>query len=249
MEKIARYRYPSFFMLYLMVLIQFYPFANKAISGTNNSSQNLSQLNLTSPTQISQVSPFTSGDGIFIDTFPDTASFLNKTFPIDDLGMAEFPMIGKVKVTDKTAAQIEELLKESFKAYLRYPNVRVKPVIRISVLGGVAKPGLYFVDQDQSLWTVLQEVGGPVSEDGLDDMRIERNSDVILNDIHPHYENGTSLREIGLRSGDQIWVPSPTRATFWDDVSKVLPLFTFATSLYIMYLSYQGTLITARAFR
>ena len=247
MRKLNHYRHISILMIHLILLLQFLPLTDITQAAGNENDVKVSAAeNVEEPMQTSQVSPFTPGDGILIDTFPDTASFLNQSFAIDNMGMVEFPMIGKVKVTDKTTAQVEELLKTRFKAYLRYPILRVKPVIRISVLGGVARPCLYYFDYNQSLWTVLQEVGGPLLEDGLNEMHIERNTDVFLDDIHPYYERGSSLQQIGIRSGDQIWVPSPTRPTFWQDVQQVLPLLTFAGSLYLMYLTYQQSVITAR---
>ena len=189
---------------------------------------------------------FVPGDGIWINTFPDTSSFLNRPFPIDNNGMIEFPLIGKVRVTDMTVTQLEEYLKTQFKSYLRFPNVRVKPMIRISVLGGVPKPGLFYVDYDQSLWEVMYYVGGTVNEDGLKKMRLERDNDVVYSDLIPFLEKGVSLKNMGIKSGDQIWVPSPDRPTLWTQLREIMPLLTFSTSLLFFYLSYQQQLKAAQ---
>ncbi len=182
---------------------------------------------------------FVAGDGISIDTFPDTTSFLNTTFPIDGNGNVEFPMIGKLNVTLMTADELSGLLKEQYKNFLRYPTVRVKPMIRISVVGGVARPGLYYIDDDYSLWDVLYQAGGPISEDGLREMRLERDSDIIYDNLLPFFEKGISLKRMHVRSGDQVWIPSPTRPTFWQEAAQVMPFVTFTVSLVMTYLTYQ----------
>ncbi len=189
--------------------------------------------------QSSSVSPFVPGDGIWVYTFPDTATFLNRPFPIDNNGMVEFPLIGKVKVTGMDEKQLADFLKNKFQGYLRFPNVRVKPVIRISVLGGVQRPGLYYVDYDNSLWEVMFWVGGTISEDGVKEMRLERDTDVVFDNLIPFYEKGISLRNMGVKSGDQIWVPSPDRPTLWNQIRQMMPVITFFTSLFFFYLSYQ----------
>lgn len=191
-------------------------------------------------------SVFVPGDGLFISTFPDTASFLAGPHPIDNNGMVEFPMIGKINVTGMNETQLSNFLKDKFKGYLRFPNINVKPMIRISVLGGVPRPGLFYVDYDQSLWEVLYYVGGTISEDGIKEMRLERDTDVVFDNLIPFYEKGVSLRNIGVHSGDQLWVPSPDRPSVWDDIRDIMPLVTFMTSMFFFYLSYQQQLQAAR---
>ncbi len=123
--------------------------------------------NIDTRIQTSDKSPFNPGDGIFIDTFPDTSFVLNQNFPIDQTGMVEFPMIGKIKVTDMSQRELEDFLKSQFSNFMKYPMVRIKPVMRVSVLGGVIKPGLFYVDQSSSLWEVMRLAGGTTFEDGL----------------------------------------------------------------------------------
>jgi len=182
---------------------------------------------------------FIPGDGILINTFPDTSSFLNRPFPIDNLGRVEFPMIGKVKITDMNISELQDFLKNKFKSYLRFPNVLVKPMIRLSVLGGVPNPGLFYVDHDQSLWEVMYGVGGTVDEDGLKDMRLERDTDVVFDNLIPFFEKGVSLKNIGIQSGDQIWVPTPGRPNIWQQIREIIPVATLLVSWYLVYLNFQ----------
>ena len=183
--------------------------------------------------------PFKASDGILVDVFPDTNSFLNRIFSIDDRGYAEFPLAGKVNVAKMTKKQLIDFIRRTYKIYLRYPNVYVKPVARISLLGGFAKPGLYYIDINSSLWDIVFEAGGPVMEDGVYEMHWQRNEEDESEDITRYYETGTSLRAMGFKSGDQIWTPSPDARTIWDAVRDVLPILTFSTTIWLMYNTYQ----------
>jgi len=179
--------------------------------------------------------PFKAGDGIRINVFPDTTSFLNNIFPIDGRGNATFPIIGKINVLRMTTDDLAKLLKSTFSAYLRSTNMYISPMVRVSLLGGFHRPGLYYVDYDASLWEVVRRAGGPVLEDGVDEMVWERNGDEKSDDLAPLLDKGVSLRAMGFHSGDQIWTPVPGARTFWDAVRDVMPILTFATTTIITY--------------
>ncbi len=191
--------------------------------------------------------PFTPGDGVFISTFPDTSSFLNGTFAIDDRGYVELPMAGKVKISTMTIDEFVNFLKKNFESYTKYPNFYVKPVVRVSLLGGFVRPGLYYVDVHSSLWDVIHLAGGTLTEDGIYEMEWQRNKKNMSSHLVEIYEKGISLKNMGFKSGDIFWTPSPTRRRFWDTVRDVMPILTFATSIWAMYTTYQRDVILLRA--
>ncbi len=192
--------------------------------------------------------PFKPGDGIQISTFPDS-TFLSRVFPIDDRGYAEFPIVGEIDVSKMTEQELVDFIKSTYTNYLRHPNVRVKPVVRISMLGGFMRPGLYYVDINSSLWEAVHLAGGTLLEDGIYEMRWERNHDDVVDDTAPVFERGISLRELGFKSGDQIWTPSPAARTFWDTIRDVMPILTFSTTLWAIYNTYQRDAILLRGVR
>jgi protein involved in polysaccharide export with SLBB domain len=193
--------------------------------------------------------PFKPGDGVAINAFPDTTSFLNNVFPIDDRGFAEFPIVGKVKVSAMTGDELTNYLRETFKAWLRNPNIYVKPVVRVSLLGGFARPGLYYVDYTSTLWDVVRLAGGPVLEEGIYDMRWERGGKKRKGNLTQYFESGISLKRMGFQSGDQLRTP-PEVETFWDQFrTDIIPLVTFATSMALLYYTYQRDTYLMRSGR
>jgi len=198
------------------------------------------------PQPQTSIKNFVAGDGLSISTFPDTISFLNTTLPIDDEGFVDFPIIGRINVTRMNQKQLESFIKENFREYIRSENVSVRSMLRISVIGGFLKPGLYYVNYSSSFWELIQMAGGPNHEEGLNDMRWERNGEEVIEELLPFYERGSSLKSMGFKSGDLIWTTSPGAKTTWDIVvSDVLPIFGLVTSLAMFYLTFQQTNIFA----
>jgi protein involved in polysaccharide export with SLBB domain len=190
-----------------------------------------------SQSQVTSTYPFKPGDGLQINTFPDTTSFLHRTFPIDDQGYIELPLEGKVKVSQMKIEDLQTFIREKFKAYLRTPNVVVKPMIRVTMLGGFIRPGLYYADVNSSLWEVIRMGGGTTTEDGIYELKWERDKDE-QKDVFSYFERGVSLRQMGFRSGDQLYTPSETR-TFWETFGNVTAVVGFGMSIYMLYYSYQ----------
>jgi protein involved in polysaccharide export with SLBB domain len=180
---------------------------------------------------------FNPGDAVQVSVYPDTTSFLHGVFPIDGTGNLFLPVRGKVNISNMSRSDLENYIKQNFTDYLRYPNVQVRPLIRASALGGFAKPGLYYIDPDLTLWNLVHKAGGTTKNEGLKKMKWRRDKDVISSNLLQFYESGQSLREIGFKSGDQIWTPLEEQKGFLELIDRVLPYISFATSMYITYIT------------
>lgn len=207
----------------------------KAEPGINGGNENAQESPQDEPTAL----PFRPGDGVKVSAFPDTLKIVNRVYPITELGYIDLPIYGKVRITDMTKVQLENFLKEKFRDYLRFPNIQVKPMIRVSVLGGVPTPGFYYFDPDLSLWELLNQTGGTIDEDGLKGMKWERDRRAVKTNLIPYLQSGISMKHIGIRSGDQIWVRTPGKPGFIERLSKFFPIFTFATGVFTFYYTYQ----------
>jgi protein involved in polysaccharide export with SLBB domain len=218
----------------LLLLQQFaYTQVNSNATGQNTNSKTFSKYQLTDS------KPFKRGDGILISTFPDTTSFLNNTFPIDDMGFVDFPIVGKVAVSSMSNEELSTFIKEKFQQYIRTPNISIKPMMRISLIGGFMTPGLHYVDYSMSMWDAVRLGGGPSLEMGLKDMVWERDGDEVVDNIIPYFEKGISLKNMGFKSGDQLVTPTALGPTLGESIEFVLGLATFATGLYLTYFTYQ----------
>jgi protein involved in polysaccharide export with SLBB domain len=178
---------------------------------------------------------FVEGNALEISVFPDTTSFLTNIYPIDGNGNIFLPILGKVKVTTMNKNNFRNYLIENYMEYLKFPNIQVRPLIRVSVLGGVQRPGLYYVDPSLSFWHVLQIAGGTIDEDGIKKMKWERNKQAINDNLIPLLQSGQSLEQIGFKSGDQVWIPTPNKPTFWDKIGRFSTVVSLGLSVYTIY--------------
>jgi hypothetical protein len=242
MRNLKNLKVITWLMISLILNLQFVSLPVEAFAAEKYNENNVPETILNFAETQTEKSVFIAGDGLMVDTFPDTSSFLNNTYSIDDKGMVEFPLIGKIKVTTMSIEQLEEYLKNQYKAYLRSPNLHVKPLIRISVLGGMKTPGLFYVDAFSSLWDVVKLAGGPTLETGLKDMCWERDGKTVKDDLIPFLEKGYSLSSMGFKSGDQLWTPS-TSSSFWNTFNNILPIISLTTTIIFFYYTYQQNII------
>jgi protein involved in polysaccharide export with SLBB domain len=212
-------------------------FSLKAHAGSNE--ENTTDQDSVSQNNAASNLPFKPGDGVEVSSFPDSLEIVNKVYPITELGYIDLPIYGKVKITDMTKVQLENFFKEKYREYLRFPNIQVKPVIRVSVLGGVPTPGFYYFDPDLSLWELINKTGGTIDEDGLEDMKWERDRGAVKKNLIPYLQSGISIKNIGIQSGDQIWVKTPGKPGLIEKLSKFFPIFTFLTGVFTFYYTYQ----------
>lgn len=186
--------------------------------------------------------PFIPGDAIKVSVFPDTATFPSGTYLIDGEGYVDFPIIGYIKITSMSIQDLTELLKKTYMPFIRFPYVVVRPLMRISLFGGFARPGLYYVDPHITLWDAVRLGGTTARRDGLKKMVWERDRSVIQKDIVPHFQSQQSLYQIGFRSGDRLSVTNRPEMTKWETFrSDVLPVVSIVLSTAISAASVYST--------
>jgi protein involved in polysaccharide export with SLBB domain len=82
------------------------------------------------------------------------------------------------------------------------------PRFRVSVLGAVQRPGLYYVTPANTLYDVIALAGGFRPEARDDRLRVVRENQVIDVNARRALESGEALSGLRLRSGDQVVVPA-----------------------------------------
>lgn len=84
-------------------------------------------------------------------------------FSVDKTGNVQLPTVGKVKVQGLTVGEAQDLVQRKINEYFTNATVILKLVsFRVSVLGGVERPGAYLVYNNQiTLLEALALAGGP----------------------------------------------------------------------------------------
>jgi protein involved in polysaccharide export with SLBB domain len=157
---------------------------------------------------------------------------LDNDYPINNAGFIIMPLIGEIKVRGLTVYELMNALTEKLKQYLQTPYVEVHPLIRLTMQGAFNRPGSYRVDPSSSLWDLVAEAGGPAANCDLKKMVVERGGKAVIKDLLKSFENGYSLEEVGIESGDQIIAFA--RRTM--DLGILLVIINLFASMLLLYL-------------
>jgi protein involved in polysaccharide export with SLBB domain len=160
----------------------------------------------------------------------------------------QIPVAGIVRIDTMSEQALIAYLSTLYVRYLPFPNLQVRPLVRLSLLGGFRNPGLYYLSARASVWDAIALAGGPAREDGLEKIRWERGHACMKSDMVTLIETGTSLAAAGIVSGDRFCVTAAPRRDRWEifrsDVVPVLSLSISAVAtgatLYVAYQAYHG---------
>ena len=158
---------------------------------------------------------------------------LSGEFPIDENYDLLFPLIGAINVRTISVAQLRERLNTDLSQLFQRPFISVTPLFRVAVLGEVLKPGLYPVDPTLTVFDLLALAGGPTRQANSNRMQLIRGGENIRVSVDPAAVARSTLRELGVRSGDQIVVP---RSSFTrDDWSLVIQIASLVLLTYTVF--------------
>jgi polysaccharide biosynthesis/export protein len=80
----------------------------------------------------------------------DNRSSYEKGFVVDNEGMVELPMVGKVRLSGLSLTAARDTLSGRFGYYIDEPVVVVKKLsFKITLLGEVSRPGLYYIPNEK----------------------------------------------------------------------------------------------------
>lgn len=160
---------------------------------------------------------------------------------VDNEGLIDFPVLGKIKVSGMTTRECEAVIREKLKSYLNeIPNVTVRSSnYKFSVLGEVNAPGTYTVkDEKVTIFEAIAQAGDMTLFSIRDDVQLLReDSEGRRQVIHLNLNdaNITQSPYFYLQQNDVIYV-KPTKAkvrtnTFNSNASMWITILSVLTSI------------------
>jgi polysaccharide export outer membrane protein len=129
-------------------------------------------------------------------------------------GVVTLPLVGQVEVGGQTAAGAEAALREHYRRYIRDPQIAVfvkeYRSYRVSVVGYVAKPGVFDVSGERTLLEVLALAGGLNERAGKTVQISRRHPDrieTLLVDLDRLAHEGDPTLNLTMMPGDVVNVP------------------------------------------
>lgn len=146
---------------------------------------------------------------------------LTNTFTVDPGRVITLPGIGAVPLTGVLRSELEADLTKKLSKYIVQPTVRAQSLVRITVLGAVAKPGFYLIPADALLSDALTLAGGPSNGAELNKLRIKRDGQTIWDGstLRSALTDGWTLDQLSLQAGDQIEVPA-AQSSNWGNIMR-----------------------------
>jgi polysaccharide export outer membrane protein len=138
---------------------------------------------------------------------------LNRKVKVSSDGQISFPLIGKVKVEGFTVPELEKLLNEKLREYLKQPHVTVfiEKYGSFSIIGAVNKPGSYPLEGAVTVLQAISLAGGftPIaSPGGVKILRKEGEEEKVIEvDVGAITRGGDMSKDIPLQRGDTVVVP------------------------------------------
>lgn len=155
------------------------------------------------------------GDGVRI-TFLNITDQITGDYYIQQDGNLQLPFIGLVKTTDIDYQAIRQTIFNKYSELYKDPALTIQPLIRINILGEVRTPGYYYVTDIEKMTGLLALAGGVTGSAATDDIYIIRDDQEIQLNKSEVIEKGNTVADLGLKSGDRIFIPR----SFWADAGQ-----------------------------
>ncbi len=162
---------------------------------------------LVNPLRVDSAAPLMlrPGDVVKIQVFGHDE--LDGEYPVDENYVLLLPIIGEIDVRDLSVTDLRRRIRAEFGQLYTQSYVSIIPLFRVAVLGEVARPGLYSVDPTMTIYDVLATAGGPSRDAKGSGTRLVRGGQTVQVPVDAEWLARATLRELGVRSGDQIIIP------------------------------------------
>lgn len=149
---------------------------------------------------------FTPGDGVRI-TFYNISDQISGDYFVQTDGNIQLPYIGLINTFDRDFESIRTEIISKYGTLYKSPEITVQPLYKIRILGEIQKPGIYYVTGVEKLSDVIALAGGETENANLNKIYLIQNDTKININAKEMFEKGRRIGDIGLKSGDQIYVP------------------------------------------
>lgn len=149
---------------------------------------------------------FLPGDRIVLHVIGQTA--LNDTLVVKSNRALPLPGLDDLPLEGVLRSELRERMGEHLSRFLRDPQFSVTSLIRLAVVGEVARPGFYSLPPDARIADAIMLAGGPTSNGDLSRLTVTRDGHPLFPEkqMRDIVARGVSLDRAGLVPGDAVAV-------------------------------------------
>jgi len=135
--------------------------------------------------------------------------------------------IGEVPLAGVLRSELQDHVTKQLSRYIKDVRVRTTPLVRLSVLGPVAKPGFFYVPSDIPATEAIMRAGGPTGNADLNKSVIRRGTAELYDSRNTRtaLNQGLTLDQLSLRDGDSIEVGEKSTGG-WAKIASIIGVVT-----------------------
>jgi protein involved in polysaccharide export with SLBB domain len=151
--------------------------------------------------------PLRTGDRILLSVEGEPT--LTDTFTVRPGPEIDLPSYGAIRLDGVRRDNLQENMTLKLARYIKNPVVHARALVRVAVLGEVARPGFYSVPTDAMFSDVINAAGGPTHDADMKKLHVDRVGVVIAEGkpLQRALASGATLAQRDVESGDEIIVP------------------------------------------
>ena len=146
------------------------------------------------------------GDGVRINFYNITEENISGEFYVQQNGMLQLPYIGHILTHGIDFDLIKTAITSKYDSLYKGVELIVLPIYRISVLGEVKTPGVYYVTGVEKLLDVIALAGGETADSDLSEVYVERKDKEFVFNAEQLISGETAEKDFYLQSGDRVYV-------------------------------------------
>jgi protein involved in polysaccharide export with SLBB domain len=150
---------------------------------------------------------FAPGDRIALRVLEEPT--LTDTFTVQAGRMLVLPNLPEINLSGVLRSELKPYLTKQISRYIRNPTVEAVPLLRVAVLGAVARPGFYTVPADMLTSEAIMAGGGPSPTADTRKVTVRRNGAEVRTkeQVQTAFNRGISLDQFNIQGGDEFVVP------------------------------------------
>jgi protein involved in polysaccharide export with SLBB domain len=131
--------------------------------------------------------------------------------------------VGEIPLSGVLRSELQAHMSTQIARFMKDVRVRATPLVRLSVLGPVGKPGFFYMPPDIPLGDAVMRAGGPSGNADLNKSVIRRNTEELYDSRNTRtaMNEGLTLDQLSLRDGDSIEVGEKSGSN-WQKIASIV---------------------------
>lgn len=153
----------------------------------------------------------------------DGAVTQDDTIPVIAGSRIRLKDVGEISLAGILRSELQAHMVKELGRYIKDVRVQATPLVRLSVLGPVGKPGFFYMPSDIPITEAIMRAGGPSGTADLKKTVVRRNTKELYDSRNTRraLDEGLTLDQLSLRDGDSIEVGEKSGSN-WQKIASIV---------------------------